>query len=127
MKNRPFRQRIGFALEGWRAGWRRERSFRTQAATGLCAVAALLLLRPAPLWWALVAVAIALVLALELLNSAVETLADLLHPAIHPEVKALKDMLAGAVLVMSVAALAVGAALLVDRLPTVMLWMEEWR
>ncbi|WP_156404972.1 hypothetical protein [Sphingomonas sp. Root241] len=32
MKNRPFRERMGFTLEGIRTGWAREASFRTQTA-----------------------------------------------------------------------------------------------
>ena len=30
MKNRPFRERLGFAPEGIRTGWRRENSFGAQ-------------------------------------------------------------------------------------------------
>ena len=123
MKNRPFRERLGFALAGLATGWRRENSFRTQTRFAAVALAALLILRPAPVWWGLVAVLVALVLALELLNSALEGVIDLLHPGIHPEIKAIKDMTAGAVLTISLAALAVGAALLVERLPMV---LHEW-
>ena len=123
MKNRPFRERLGFALAGIATGWRRERSFRTQTAIAGGALAGLLVLHPAPVWWAVVALSVALVLALELLNSALEGVIDLLHPGIHPEIKAIKDMTAGAVLVMSIAAIAVGAALMVERLPVV---AAEW-
>ena len=117
MKNRAFRERLGFALDGWRAGWRREASFRTQIGLAGAALVALLLLRPAPIWWAIVVVTVALVLALELINSALEAVIDLLHPDIHPEIKAAKDMLAGAVLAISVAALVVAGALLLVELP----------
>ncbi|NIJ63751.1 diacylglycerol kinase (ATP) [Sphingomonas leidyi] len=111
MKGRPFRARMGFALAGIRAGWAREASFRSQARLAAMALLALLLLRPAPVWWALVAVCCAIVLALELVNSAMEAVIDLLHPGVHPSIKAAKDMLAGAVLVMSAAALAVAVAM----------------
>ncbi len=114
MKGRPLHQRIGFALAGWRTGWARERSFRTQVFFAVAAFAVLVALRPAPVWWAVVAVTVALVLSLEMLNSAVEGLTDLLHPEIHPEVKAIKDRLAGAVLAISSAAAIVAAALVVD-------------
>lgn len=117
MKNRSFGERIGFALAGWRAAWRRERSFRTQAIAALLALVALLILRPAPIWWAILALTCALVLALELINSALEAVIDLLHPGLHPEIKAAKDMLAGAVLAISVAALIVAAALIIQRAP----------
>lgn len=105
MKNRSLAARVGFALAGWKAAWARERSFRTQSWCALLALLALFLLQPPPIWWAFVMLACALVLALELINSAVEALIDLLHPGVHPEIKIIKDMLAGAVLAVSCAAL----------------------
>ena len=116
MKNRPLRERIGFALAGLGEGWRRERSLRTHSAFAVLAVVALLILRPAPIWWAVFGLVIALVIAFELVNSALEGLIDLLHPAIHPEIKVIKDMAAGAVLALSLAALVVAAAMVVDSL-----------
>lgn len=111
MKNRSLRERVGFAVAGWKAAWARERSFRTQAWCGVLALVMLYLLQAPAIWWALVAVTCALVLALELINSALEALVDLLHPAVHPEIKVIKDMLAGAVLAISCAAFVVGSIL----------------
>jgi undecaprenol kinase len=116
MKNRTLRERIGFAAAGLREGWHRERSLRTHCIFAGLALAALLVLRPAPIWWAVFGLVIALVIAFELLNSALEGLIDLLHPAIHPEIKVIKDMAAGAVLALSAAALVVAAAMVVDSL-----------
>ena len=127
MKNRPFRERIGFALAGWREAFAREASFRTQLGMAGLAVAALLVLRPAPVWWALVGLTCALVLALELVNSAVEAVIDLLHPGIHPSIKIAKDMLAGAVLAMSCAALVVAAAMVVANAPARLAEWGVWR
>jgi undecaprenol kinase len=110
VKNQPFLTRLGFALSGISAALG-ERSFRTHVAVTAAVLVALLWLQPAPLWWALVALAVALVLALELANTAVERLADRLHPERHPEIKLVKDCLAAAVLVASVGAVAVAAAL----------------
>jgi len=127
VKNRPFRERIGFALAGWREAFARESSFRTQLGMAVLAAVALVVLRPAPVWWALVGLTCALVLALELVNSAVETVIDLLHPGIHPSIKLAKDMLAGAVLVMSCAALVVGLAMVVETGPRVLAEWGIWR
>ena len=124
MKGRPFHHRMRFALAGLKAGWTREASFRTQGRMALVAVLALLVLRPAPIWWAIVLLVVAMILALELLNSAIEGVIDLLHPGLHPEIKAVKDMVAGAVLMTSIAALAIGVALLVEHGPTVMEWWQ---
>ena len=114
VKGRPLSERLGFAVEGLRTGWRRERSFRTQVVAAGVAGAALLALRPAPVWWALVAIVVALVLGMELLNSAIEAVIDLLHPGLHTEIKAAKDMVAGAVLAISAAALVVAVAMVAD-------------
>ena len=116
MKNRPLHERLGFAMAGLRTGWLREGSFRTQGIAAFAALVALIVIRPSAIWWALVAVVAAMVLALELLNSAIEGLVDLLHPGLHPEIKAIKDMIAGAVLIVSLAALAVAAALAIATL-----------
>ena len=53
-------------------------------------------------------------MALELINSAMESVIDLLHPGLHPEIKVIKDMVAGAVLIISVAALVVAGAMVFD-------------
>jgi len=112
IKNRPFIERLGFALQGWRIAFAIEASFRTHVVALVLVIAALLWLQPAPLWWALVAIVSALVLAFEQMNAALEKLIDRLHPERHPEVGAAKDMAAGAVLVMACAAVAVGAAMI---------------
>lgn len=116
MKNLDFRHRLGFALNGIAAALRGERSLRAQIALAIAAIVLLLLLRPAPLWWALVALAIGLVLAAELFNSALEVLIDRLHPDRHPDIRRAKDIAAGAVLITALAALAVAAALAVSLL-----------
>jgi diacylglycerol kinase len=54
------------------------------------------------------ALSIALVLSLELVNSAIEYLIDHLHPEVAPEIKPAKDIFAGAVLVACLGALCVG-------------------
>lgn len=55
---------------------------------------------------------IALVLAAELMNSAIEALADHLHPDLHDEIRAVKDMAAGTILVLNGAALVLFVLLL---------------
>lgn len=111
MKNRSLATRLGFALAGIRACWHTERSFRTHVVCALLALIALLVIRPAPVWWALVGLVVALVLAFELINSAFERLIDHLHPEIHPEIKLVKDMAAGGVLVISIGALLIATSL----------------
>lgn len=49
--------------------------------------------------WLVVLFAIALVIGLEMFNSALEKLCDLVMPEQHPKIKYIKDVMAGAVLV----------------------------
>ena len=111
MKGQTFRRRLGFAIRGLALAVRRERSLRTQLLAAGMVLALLLATRPAAVWWALLLLACALVLVAELLNSALEALVDHLHPERHPAVGAAKDIAAGAVLVASVGAVAVGGGL----------------
>lgn len=103
----------GFAWAGIAHAYRTQANFRIEVACGVLACAAALLLR-APL--APVALACALVLALELVNTALEALTDLASPEVHPLAKVAKDAAAGAVLVASFGALLVAAAVLLPPL-----------
>ncbi|MFV0376206.1 MAG: diacylglycerol kinase family protein [Mangrovibacterium sp.] len=58
---------------------------------------------------------IALVLALEIVNSAIENIADFISPGQHPQIKKIKDLSVAAVLVGAVAALIVGLLLFVPK------------
>jgi len=113
-KNQPFMLRLGFALRGLAHGLSRGASLKVQVAAAVAALLALIALRPAPLWWALVLSACAAVLSAELLNTAIEQLADALHPHDSAAIRIVKDCAAAAVLVAVLGALAVGAALAVQ-------------
>jgi undecaprenol kinase len=112
-KNQSFFSRLRFALAGIVHAIRAERSVRFHfIALGLVLVV-LAVFRPEPEWSAMVILASAAVISAELFNTAVEHLADHLHPEIHPSIRIVKDCAAGAVLVASLAALAVAAALVI--------------
>lgn len=115
MKGHPFTARLGYAMAGLRAAWRSEKSLRTHAVATVLVVMLLVLTRAPALWWAVMALTIGAVVASELLNTALEVLADHLHPQLHPAIGLSKDVATGAVLVSSVAALVVGVAFFVDQ------------
>jgi len=110
-KNQPFLRRLRFALAGLGHAVRAESSIRIQVGAFVVVIAVMSVLRPEPVWWGLVLLASSGVLAAELLNTAVEYLADHLHPDVHPNIRAMKDCAAAAVLVAVLGAIAVGIAL----------------
>jgi undecaprenol kinase len=112
-KNQPFYKRVGFALAGIGYAVRSEQSARIQVGAFVILVVALLILRPGPFWWALMMLASAGVLAAEMFNTAIEHLADHLHPELHPHIRAVKDCAAAGVLIASLGATAAAVALVV--------------
>ncbi len=112
MKGQGFLRRFGYARSGIAVAFRRERSMRTHGVAVVAVVIFLAVTGAPALWWALIGLAVGLVLVAEMVNTAVETLADRLHPGQHPEIGVVKDVAAGAVLVATIMAIVVGVAYL---------------
>jgi diacylglycerol kinase (ATP) len=114
MKGKSFSNRARFAINGLRVAFKNEVSFRTEVLAAVVAIAITAGLNPPLLWLALVIVMVALVLTAELFNTALEQLLDGLHPQQAEFVRIAKDCAAAAVLVLSVASLAVFVLLLIE-------------
>ncbi len=107
-----WKRSFSHAWRGWRLAFRGERSFRIQTAAGLLVIALAIMLPLASWQRALLFVVIAFVLVLELINSSVERLVDLIRPRLDEQARNAKDLLASAVLLASVAAAIVGLMIL---------------
>jgi diacylglycerol kinase (ATP) len=114
MKGGGLHRRVGFAFAGLREAFARELTFRIQLAAAAGAIAVALAVHPALVWIALVAIMIGLVLAAELLNTALEQALDGLHPGQAPFVRIAKDCAAAAVLVLSAVSVVVFGLMLWD-------------
>ncbi|WP_080238955.1 diacylglycerol kinase family protein [Spirosoma rigui] len=71
--------------------------------------------------WAILVTQIGLVWAAEAINTALEKLCDFVSPGIHPQIKAIKDMASGAVLILAIVAVTVGLFILGGRLLDILL------
>lgn len=113
-KSRGGVSRLGRALrhsiEGLRAAWRHEAAFRQELCVGLPLVAFALWAAPGR-WQALALVgSVVFVWIAELLNSALEAVADAVSLAPHPLIKRAKDIGSAAVMLALLLAVAVWAA-----------------
>jgi len=97
-----------YAFAGIRYAWRNEPNFRIEIIIACCALALSLWLRVSPLSILTIS---AIVLSLELVNSALEASIDLSSPDFHPLAKRAKDAAAGAVLVSAIIAVIIGLPL----------------
>jgi diacylglycerol kinase (ATP) len=66
--------------------------------------------------WLFQILTIALVISLEGLNTAIEKLADFIHPEQHPKIGFIKDISAGAVLLAGLAALIIGCIIYIPKI-----------
>ena len=114
MKGLSLWQRFCFALDGVVHTACCERSFQTQLFAAFLVFLVIGWLHPPLLWVALLVAMVVLVLSLELFNTALESLADGLHPERAEFVRKAKDCAAGAVLLLSVGAVLVFALMLCD-------------
>lgn len=103
-----FKKSFGFALQGFRYTLATERNIRVMLGGAASAVVMGLVLQLDLVSWAIVLLCIGCVLAAELMNTAIETVVDLVSPEYHPLAGHAKDIAAAAVYVLSFLVAVVG-------------------
>ena len=106
-----------YAAAGIAYAFTTQRNFRIHVVIGSLAVGLALLLHLEAVKVAIIVLTIGLVLALELLNTALESAIDLtVKQTFHPLAKIAKDCAAGAVMISALSALAVASSLILPPL-----------
>jgi diacylglycerol kinase (ATP) len=105
----------GYSLKGLKSAWHREAAFRQE-------VGLLVVLTPAALWLgqtytqkALLIFSVLVVLIVEILNSAVESIVDRIGPERHPLSGQAKDLGSAAVFISLVVVVLVWGCIILDR------------
>lgn len=106
---------FGFAFEGLRAAILRGRNFRIQLAIGTLAIILAAILKLDFAGWLDLVIIIILVLILELVNTSIEALVDLVSPEIREKAKLAKDVAAATVLVASIGSIIIGVLLFLPK------------
>ncbi len=99
---------ISYAFFGLKHILKREQNFRLQLVAGLVVIGLGFYVSLTKTEWVAIIILISAVLILEIINSALEQVIDIIKPRLHGQVKLVKDMMAAAVLVTAISALAVG-------------------
>jgi len=99
---------VSFALRGALLLIRTEASIKVQFFIGLLMTAVGFYFEISRTEWIVQIFAIALVIGIEGLNTAVEKVADFIQPKFDPKIGFIKDISAGAVMLVSIAAVLVG-------------------
>ena len=111
-----FLRSFGYAFEGIAYVVRTQRNIRVHLTIAGLVIVAGILLRVTAVEWAIIALAMGVVFAAEMVNTVAELAVDLLTEEYHPMAKVAKDVSAAAVLVTAIAAVAVGVAIFGPRL-----------
>jgi diacylglycerol kinase len=96
-------------MKGLRIAFQEEHNFRLELGIGLFVVGLGVFLGLSTIEWLFVVLAIGMVLAAEVFNTALEELCDMLRQTHDPHVAKIKDLSAAAVLVSSIMASLLGA------------------
>lgn len=99
---------IGFAFKGAYHLITREDSVKVQFVIGIIMTIAGFYFELSTTEWMIQILVIALIMAIEGINTAIEEIADFIHPEFHNKIGLIKDIGAGAVFIFAMAALIVG-------------------
>ena len=111
-----FFKSFGYAIKGVSEVFRNEQNFKVHTLMGLLAILLGFFFQIAPWEWCFLAVVIALVLAAEMVNTAMEHLCNITHPEQNETVRVIKDVSAGMVLLCAIGALTVGIVIFLPKL-----------
>jgi diacylglycerol kinase len=112
MRSRSLWHSFECAFSGLLIVVRTQRNAKIHLAIAAAVAVAAAVLRVTPTDWAILALTIGTVLAAEALNTVAESFVDLLSPEHHEQAGTAKDAAAAGVLILSIAAVVVGLAIL---------------
>jgi diacylglycerol kinase (ATP) len=107
---------FGFAFKGLGYATTTQPNFRVHLVLAFIAVLLGFLLHISFNEWQWIMLAIAFVLVIELINTGIETLTDLVSPGYHEKAGRVKDVCAGAVVIAAIFALITGCAVFLPKL-----------
>ena len=109
-------QMFAYAGRGIRMAVQSERNLRIHLAVIPIVVVTGFVMGLSGMEWVAIAFSIGIVIVAELVNSALEYLADAVHPEVDPGIRNAKDVAAGAVLIAVLAAVVVGVIIFPPKL-----------
>lgn len=107
---------FSFAIEGLKTAFKEEPNFKIHVVIGLVALILAFFLKFSATEWLILLFTIGLVFILELINTALESIVNLVSPEIKDEAKTAKDVAASAVLISAILSILVGIILFVPKL-----------
>ena len=115
-KKDPIVKSFGYAFEGIFTCIKKERNMKIHVAMTILVVIAGIVLGISTTEWCICLGLFGLVMALELVNTSVEAVVDMVTKDIHPLAKIAKDTAAGAVLIAAIMAAVIGCIIFIPKI-----------
>lgn len=107
---------IGYAFKGALFLIKTESSIQVQVCIGLVMTGIGYVVGLSPTEWIVQTLTIGIIIAIEGLNTAIEEVANFIHPEHHPKIGLIKDLAAGAVFLFAIIAIIIGAIIYLPKL-----------
>ena len=114
-----FFKSLKYALQGIKHCSVSERNFRIQLVIAAITFVCGMILRISATEWLAILFCSALVLGLEMVNTTIEKLSDTITKSIHPVIKQVKDIAAGAVCLVSIISLIIGCIIFLPKIQSI--------
>ncbi|NOT37822.1 MAG: diacylglycerol kinase family protein [Saprospiraceae bacterium] len=113
-----FRERINsfaYAFRGMREFFAHDPNGKIEIGLALLAISFGFYFQISSTEWMFVVFSIITVIASEIFNTAIEEICNLIHPDKHPTIKRIKDLSAGAVLLIAIGAFVIGLIIFIPK------------
>ena len=105
-----------YAIEGIISSFKTERNMKIHILAMVIVIVAGIFFKINAIEWMMCVIAIVLVIAGELFNTAIETIVDMVSPQKNEKAKLVKDISAAAVLVLAIGALIIGLIIFIPKI-----------
>ncbi|MCC6721151.1 MAG: diacylglycerol kinase family protein [Bacteroidia bacterium] len=113
---KKFIKSVNHAFDGLKYMFLTQRNFKIQIFIALIALVMAVFLKIEKTEWAILALSITVVWSFEIINTSIEKLCDFVNPEFNSTVKVIKDLSAGAVLLVSTGALLTGFVIFLPKI-----------
>lgn len=115
-KKDPLYKSFKYAFEGIFAGIKKERNMKIHCTAMVLVIAAGFIFKISAVKWCICFILFGLIMGLELVNTSVEAVVDLVTDKYHPLAKLAKDTAAGAVLIAAIMSVIIGGIIFIPEI-----------
>ena len=115
-KKDPLYKSFKYAFEGIFAGIKKERNMQIHCTAMILVIVAGIIFQISAVKWCICFILFGLIMGLELVNTSVEAVVDLVTEKYHPLAKLAKDTAAGAVLIAAIMSVVIGCIIFIPEI-----------